>query len=175
MGADNVRNGVRPGAGKIGDQVGDPPALVLVGLFADGEARRLKGPAHVILGLSEAVAAKYRAFADVPGQRPHVTTERHLEGIGVVADHRGEPENEGGEQGECQKHGMEGPSFHLTYLAPLTSTVVPVAWGARPEARKQTTLATSSGGASWPMGISAVTRARAPGSVNTASAMSVST
>ena len=31
-----------------------------------------------------------------------------------VADHRGEPENEGGEQGECQKHGMEGPSFHLT-------------------------------------------------------------
>jgi len=114
MGADNVRNGVHPGAGKIGDQVGNPPALVLVGLFADGEARRLKGPAHVILGLSEAIAAKYRAFADVPGQRPHVTTERHLEGIGVVADHRGEPENEGGEQGECQKHGMEGPSFHLT-------------------------------------------------------------
>ena len=88
--------------------------MILVGLFADGEARHLEGPAHVFLGLPETVAAKHRAFADVPGQRPHVTAERRLEGIGVVAHHRGGPENEGGEQGGSQQYGMQGTPSQRT-------------------------------------------------------------
>jgi hypothetical protein len=82
MGADDVGRGVCGRAGKIGDQVGDPPAGVIVGLFGNREPRRLEGLAQVALGPVKPVAPENGAFADLGAERPDVAAER-LDQFGV--------------------------------------------------------------------------------------------
>ncbi len=78
MGADDVVGG-GGGAGGRGDQVGNAPALVVVGLFGDLQPGVLEDLRDVALGPREAVAAERRARADPDGQHLDVLAQGLLE------------------------------------------------------------------------------------------------
>ena len=76
MRADDVGRSVRGRARRVGDQVGDPAPVILVGLLGDGEPRRLESAADLGLGPVEAVAAQHRALADFDAEFADVEAKR---------------------------------------------------------------------------------------------------